>query len=99
MPYPFAGRYYNKNKNIFSYEYKDYTFKVDLEFGELLFNRQLISLSGKHLSLNLSLNYIQRHVDDGGLLLKAISTGLYLDADDDHNNIFSWIMNNCWWFY
>ena len=31
MPYTFAGRYYNKYKPFFSYEHKDYSFKVDME--------------------------------------------------------------------
>ena len=64
MSYSFAGRSYNKYKPFFSYEHKDYSFKVDMEFGELLFARKLISFSGKHLPLDLSLKYIQRHIYD-----------------------------------
>ena len=63
MSYSFAGRYYNKHKPFFPYECDDYSFKIDLEYGELYFTRKLISFSGKHLPLNLSLKYIQRHVN------------------------------------
>ena len=64
MPYTFAGRYYNKYKPFFSYNHKDYSFKVDMEFGELLLTRNLIAFSGRHLPLVLSLKYIQRHIYD-----------------------------------
>ena len=64
MSYSFAGRFYNKYKPLFSYEHKDYCFKVDMEYGELYFTKKLISFSGKHLPLDLSLKYIQRHVYD-----------------------------------
>ena len=63
MSYSFSGRYFNKHKPFFPYECDDYSFKIDLEYGELYFTRKLISFSGKHLPLNLSLKYIQRHVN------------------------------------
>ena len=44
MPYSFAGRYYNKYKQFFSYNHEDYSFKVDLEFSDLVFTRKLFSL-------------------------------------------------------
>ena len=65
MSYPFAGRYFDKYKPFFPYELGDYSFKVDLQYGELLFTRKLISFSGKHLPLDLSLKYVQRHADNG----------------------------------
>ena len=65
MPYPFAGRYFDKYKPFFPYELGDYSFKVDLQYGELLFTRKLISFPGKHLPLELSLKYVQRHADNG----------------------------------
>ena len=39
MSYSFAGRTFNKHKPFFSYDYKDYSFKVDMEHGELYFTR------------------------------------------------------------
>lgn len=65
MSYSFAGRDFNRYRPFFPYECKDYSFKVDLEFGELYFTRKLLSFSGKHLPLNLCLKYVQRHVDNG----------------------------------
>ena len=61
MSYSFAGRFYNKNKPFFTYSHKDYSFRNDMESGELYFSRKLISFSGTHLPLALSLSYIQRH--------------------------------------
>lgn len=52
MLFTFAGRYFNKRRHFFSYDFKDYSFKVDLEFRELYFTRKLMSFSGKHLPLN-----------------------------------------------
>ena len=63
MSYSFAGRFYDKDKLFFPYDYKDYSFKVDLEFSELYFTRKLISFSGKHLPLELTLKYTQQHID------------------------------------
>lgn len=63
MSYSFVGRYYDKNKKFFSYEYKDYCFKIDLQNGDLYLTRKLFSFSGKHLPLELSLKYSQRHVN------------------------------------
>ena len=65
MSYPFAGRYFDKYKPFFPYELGDYSFKVDLQYGELLFSKKLISFSGRHLPLDLSLKYVQRHADNG----------------------------------
>lgn len=59
MSYYFAGRYYNKYKSFFPYKYKDYSFKIDLENGDLYFSRKLIVFSGRHLPLDLSLKYVQ----------------------------------------
>lgn len=61
MSYYFAGRFFNKYRPFFPYLYKDYSFKLDLQVGELYFSRKLISLSGKHLPLDLSLNYVHLH--------------------------------------
>lgn len=61
MIYTFNIRDYNKKKPFFPYEYKDYSFKVDLKYGELYFTKKLISFSGQHLPLNLSLKYSQTH--------------------------------------
>lgn len=63
MPFSFIGRFFDKSKIFFPYEYKDYSFKIDLQYGDLYFTRKLISFSGKHLPLNLSLNYSQMHVN------------------------------------
>ena len=63
MSYSFIGRFFDKCKRFFSYDYKDYSFKVDLQYGELYFTKKLISFSGKCLSLNLSLKYSQMHVN------------------------------------
>ena len=61
MIYSFNIRDYNKKKPFFPYEYKGYFFKVDLKYGELYFTKKLISFSGQHLPLNLSLKYSQMH--------------------------------------
>ncbi len=61
MIYTFNIRDYNKKKPFFPYEYKDYSIKVDLKYGELYFTKKLISFSGQHLPLNLSLKYSQMH--------------------------------------
>ena len=63
MSYSFVGRYYIKNKPFYTYDYKDYHFKVDMQNGGLYFTRKLISFSGKHLPLDLSLKYSQMHVN------------------------------------
>ena len=63
MSYSFIGRYFNKYKQFFKYEVKDYSFKVDLQYGELYLSRRLFSFSGKHLPLDLSLNYSQLHIN------------------------------------
>ena len=63
MSYSFVGRYYDKNKKFFSYEYKDHCFKIDLQNGDLYLTRKLFSFSGKHLPLELSLKYSQMHVN------------------------------------
>ena len=63
MSYYFSGRYYKKNKPFFTYSYKDYSFKVDLEFGDLLFSRHLVSFSGE-LPIDLKLQYVQLHAAD-----------------------------------
>ena len=63
MSYSFFGRYYDKHKMVFPYDYKDYSFKIDLQNGNLYFSRKLISFSGKHLPLELFLNYSEMHVN------------------------------------
>ena len=68
MLFSFTGRYFNKRRHFFSYDFKDYSFKVDLEFGELYFTRKLMSFSGKHLPLNLSLKYVQSHINGSDCL-------------------------------
>lgn len=93
MSYSFAGRTFNKHKPFFSYDYKDYSFKVDMEYGELYFTRKLISFSEKHLPINLSLKYIQRHISSTQFL--HIDTGfpkgfktnyhIFLEYDSSHN--------------
>lgn len=61
MSFYFAGRYFNKYRPYFAYEQKDYSFKVDLQVGELYFVRKLFSLPGRYLPISLSLYYNQRH--------------------------------------
>ena len=63
MSYLFVGRYYDKYKMVFPYDYKDYNFKVDLQNGNLYLTRKLFSFPGKHLPLELSLNYSEMHVN------------------------------------
>ena len=63
MSYSFAGCFYYKYKPLFPYKCKDYSFNVDLQYGELIFTKRLLKLSGKHLPLELSLKYIQRHTN------------------------------------
>ena len=59
MSYYFIDRYFDNAKRFFSYDYKDYSFRIDLQYGELYFTRKLISFSGKHLPIDLSLKYSQ----------------------------------------
>lgn len=94
MSFYFAGRYFDKYRPFFPYDYKDYSFKLDLRAGELNFTRKLILLPGKHLPLDLSLRYIHRHAyntyDD-----LYLSTGfprgfktnfhVFLEYDSTHN--------------
>ena len=61
MSWEFAGRFYDKNRPFFDYPYKDYSFKVDLENGDLLISRKIVNFNGKHLPLELSLNYYRLH--------------------------------------
>lgn len=92
MSYPFAGRYFNKYKPFFPYELGDYSFKVDLQYGELLFTKKLISFSGKHLPLDLSLKFVQRHVDNGTMFSsysgfpKGFKTNYHVFLEYDSTN-------------
>lgn len=72
MSYYFAGYYFDKYKHFLSHDYKDYSFKLDLEYGQLYLTRKLFSFYGKHLPFNLSLKYIQPHI--------AIGHGFHLDT-------------------
>jgi len=42
----FAGRYFNKHKQFFTYDYGDYNFKNNLDYGELYLKRLLIKMTG-----------------------------------------------------
>ena len=93
MPYSFAGRYFDKDKPFFSYGYKDYSFQLDLEFGELYFTKKLVSFSGRYLPIDISLKYVFRHsiaadnlhVDTG--FPKGFKTNfhVFLEYDSQYN--------------
>lgn len=68
MSFYFAGYYFDKYKQFLKHDYKDYSFKVDLEHGKLYFTRKLFSLPGRYLPLNLSLKYIETHTVSIGYL-------------------------------
>lgn len=68
MSFYFAGYYFDKYKQFLKHDYKDYSFKVDLEYGKLYFTRKLFVLPGRHLPLNLSLKYIEPHTVSIGYL-------------------------------
>ncbi|MBO6261379.1 MAG: RHS repeat-associated core domain-containing protein [Bacilli bacterium] len=68
MSFYFAGYYFDKYKQFLKYDYKDYSFKVDLEYGKLYFTRKLFALPGRHLPLDLSLKYIEPHTASTGYL-------------------------------
>lgn len=65
MSFDFGGYDFDKLKKFLNYDYKDYSFNVDLEFGKLYLTRKLFTLPGKYLPIDLSLKYIESHTAQG----------------------------------
>ena len=53
MSFYFAGYYFDKYKQFLECNHKDYSFKVDLRYGQLYLTRKLFSLPGRYLPINL----------------------------------------------
>ena len=91
MSHLFAGYLFSKYKPFFSFDYKDYSFKVDLEYGLLYFTRELFTLPGKYFPIALSLKYIQPHTTHNFHLQTGLPKGfktnyhVFLDFDSSNN--------------